>query len=123
MGKSVDNTVLDAAFDNLGAAATHMSANDTEPTTFAESVNSAIATAVMSSNDFVNADGDSSGRKTTVASKGGVNVDVTDDANHVSIVDSANSILLYVTTATSQQLTNGNTMNFQAWDIEIADPT
>jgi len=33
------------------------------------------------------------------------------------------SVLYYVTTCTSQALTSGNTVNFPAWDIEIADPS
>ncbi len=41
-------------------------------------------------------------------------------ATHVALADGTR--LLYVTTCTSQALTSGNTVNFPAWDIEIADP-
>lgn len=77
----------------------------------------------MASGDFTISDGDTSGRKVAVASKSSVNVDNTGTANHVALLDTANSVLLYVTTCTSQALTSGNTITFPTWDIEIADPS
>jgi hypothetical protein len=41
----------------------------------------------------------------------------------VAILDTVNSLLLFVTTCTSQALVSGNTVNFPAWDIEVAAPT
>ena len=35
----------------------------------------------------------------------------------------ADTTLRYVTTCSSQAVTAGNTVNFPAWDIEVADPT
>jgi hypothetical protein len=40
----------------------------------------------------------------------------------VALLDTAGSRVLYVTTATAQALTSGNTMTFESWDIEIGDP-
>jgi hypothetical protein len=79
----------------------------------------------MAGGDFTNADGDSNGRKTTAGAKSSVLIDTTGTGNHVALLDVSNTKLLYVTTCTSQALTaNGsNTVNFPAWDIEIADPT
>jgi len=122
MGKTVHNNVLDAALNIIVNSVSHMTAHDTEPTLFAHSATSAIALASMAAGDFTVADGTVDGRKVTVGSKGSINVDVTDDANHVAMVNSNDGQLLYVTTATSQSLTSGNTMNFQSWEIEIADP-
>jgi hypothetical protein len=50
-------------------------------------------------------------------------IDTSGTAAYIALVDGTR--LLYVTTCTSQVLTaNGsNTVNFPAWDVEIADPT
>jgi|SRR6185369_11509816 len=122
MAKSVADSVLDGAFDILDQA-TIMTACSAEPTTRTEAVTTfALADVAMTPNtDFTKANGDTSGRKCTVAAKSGVTVDSSGTANHVALCDG--STLLYVTTCTSQALTAANTMNFPAWKIEIADPT
>lgn len=121
MAKSVSDAVLDAALDAV-AGANLMIACSAEPTTRTEAVTTyALADVAVSGVDFTNANGDTSGRKATVASKSGVTVDATGTANHIALVDGTN--LLYVTTCTSQALTSGNTVDFPAWDIEIADPS
>ena len=60
-------------------------------------------------------------RKVTVAAKSTVTIDNTGTALFVALTDGTN--LLYVTTCTSQALTAAGTVDFPAWDIEIADPT
>ena len=61
----------------------------------------------------------------SVAAKTGVLIDTSGTATHVALVDVTGTLLDVVTTCTSQALTaNGsNTVNFPAFDIEIADPT
>lgn len=122
MAKSVHNDVLDGAFDVLDQADL-MTVCNAEPTTRTEAVATfKLADVAMTPNtDFTKADGDTSGRKCTVAAKSGVAVDTSGTANHVALVDATR--LLYVTTCTSQALTSGNTVNFPAWKVEIADPT
>lgn len=121
MAASVHDDVLDGAFDVVDQA-NLMIACSAEPTTRAEAVTTyALADIAMTVNtDYTKANGDTSGRKVTVAAKSTVTVDVTGTATHVALVDGTR--LLYVTTCTSQALTSGNTVNFPAWDIEIADP-
>ena len=121
MGASVHNDILDAAFDVVDQS-NLMIACSAEPTTRAEAVTTyALADVAMTVNpDYTKADGDTSGRKVTVAAKSSVTVDTTGTATHVALVDGTR--LLYVTTCTSQALTAANTVNFPAWDIEIADP-
>lgn len=126
MAKSVHNDVLDGALNIVKNNATRMTVCSDEPTTYAEgNATYALADVTVASGDFTNADGDTSGRKTTVGAKSGVLIDTSGTATHVALLDVTNSKLLYVTTCTSQALTaNGsNTVNFPAWDIEIADPT
>jgi hypothetical protein len=122
MAKSVHDTVLDGAFQVLDAG-NIMTACNAEPTTRTQAVTTfALADVALTPvTDFTLANGDTSGRKCTIAAKSAVPVDTTGTATHVAICDGTN--LLYVTTCTSQALTSGNTVNFPAWDIEIADPT
>jgi hypothetical protein len=124
MAKTVHDDVLDGAFDVLDQA-NLMIACSAQPTSRTEAVTTyALADVAMTVNtDYTKANGDISGRKVTVAAKSTVLIDTSGTATHVALVDGTR--LLYVTTCTSQALTaNGsNTVNFPAWDIEIADPT
>lgn len=122
MAKSVHNDVLDGAFDILDQADL-MTVCNAEPTTRTEAITTfKLADVAMTPNtDYVKADGDVSGRKVTMAAKSAVPVDSSGTATHVALVDGTR--LLYVTTCTSQALTAGNTVNFPAWKVEIADPT
>lgn len=81
-----------------------------------------LSAVAMVTGDFTIADGDTSGRKVSVAQKTGVSIHTTGTADHVALVDSAAKVLQLVTTATAQGLTSGNTMTFNAFDDEIADP-
>lgn len=122
MAKAVHDDVLDAAFDVVDQS-NIMTACSAQPTTRAEAVTTfALADAAMTINtDYTKANGDTSGRKVTVAAKSAITVDASGTATHIALCDGTR--LLYVTTCTSQALTSGNTVNFPSWDIEIADPT
>lgn len=124
MAKTVHDDVLDGAFDVLDQA-NLMIACSAQPTSRTEAVTTyALADVAMTVNtDYTKANGDVSGRKVTVAAKSAVLIDTSGTATHVALVDGTR--LLYVTTCTSQALTANasNTVNFPAWDIEIADPT
>jgi hypothetical protein len=103
-----------------------MTACSAQPTTYAEgNATYALADVTMAATDYTLANGDTSGRKVTSAAKSSVLIDTSGTATHVALLDVTNSKLLYVTTCASQALTaNGsNTVNFPAFDIEIADPT
>jgi predicted methyltransferase len=125
MAKIVADRVLDGALNIIKNNDTRMVACSSQPTTFTEAnATFALADVTMANGDFTVANGDVSGRKVTIAAKSGVLIDTTGTATHVALLDVTNSLLDYVTTCTSQSLTaNGaNTVNFPAWDIEIADP-
>ena len=123
MAKAVPDAMLDAAFDWLDQADKQVVCS-AQPTTYSEAVTTyALADVAMTVNtDYTKANGDTSGRKCTVAAKSGVTVDATGTATHLALVSTGDSTLRYVTTCTSQALTAGNTVNIPAWDIEIADP-
>lgn len=125
MAKATPDAVLDKILDEI-ATATRMIACSAQPTTYTEAnATYALADVTIDSSDFSKASGDLSGRKVTIAAQNGALIDATGTATHVALVRVADSTLLYVTTCTSQALTaNGsNTVNFPAWDIEIADPS
>lgn len=61
------------------------------------------------------------GRKVTMTAKSNVAVDATGDATCIALIDG--SSLIYVTTCTTQTLTQGNTVNIPAWKIQLGDPT
>lgn len=125
MVKKVDNSVLDAALNEIKMKCDLMSVCSAEPATF-ETAHiegcDVLGNVAMSATDFTITDGDISGRKVAVALKPSVNVDHTGSASHIALLDTENSTLLYVTTCTTQSLTSGNTVTFPTWDIEIADP-
>lgn len=124
MGKSTHDDFFDAALNVLKNNVTRQVACSAEPTSYAEAnVTYALADVTLEAGDFTLADGDLSGRKVTVGAKATVTIDASDDATHVALLDVANTKLLYVTTCVSTALTAGQTVNFGAWDIEIADPT
>jgi hypothetical protein len=121
MGKSVNNDVLDASHDET-ALADIMTVCSAEPTTRTEAITTfKLADVAMTpGTDYTKADGDTSGRKVTVAAKSAVPVDFSGTATHVALCDATR--LLRVTTCTPQALTSGNTVNIPAHKYELADP-
>jgi hypothetical protein len=120
MAKKCADSVIDAALDKV-AEATSLIALAAEPADRAAAISGALATATMDSGDYTNADGDTNGRKVTVAAQSGISVTASGTATHAALIDGTE--LLYVTEITSQALTSGNTVSFPAFDIEISDPT
>lgn len=122
MAKQAPDATIDASLDYI-AGSNVMVACSGEPANYAGLAAVSLADVAMAGGDFTKANGDSSGRKLTMAAKNGVAVDNNGTATHVALANTATSTLRYVTTCTSQALTTGSTVNFPAWKIEIADPT
>jgi len=121
MAKFASDAVLDALLDKVATGVT-LTVCSAQPTSYAEATSTyKLADVTIDGSDFTKNDGDVSGRKVTVAEQEDVDVDSTGTATHVAICDG--SVLLYVTTCTSQALTSGNTVTVPAWDIEVADPS
>ncbi len=128
MGKFANDLVMDAALDNIIAAGnlagSLLCVCAGQPTTYASAVAQGaqmLARHKVSTGDFTKADGDANGRKVTIAQQTSIPVSASGGANHVVLV--TGSTIHYITTATSQTLTAGNTLTINAFDIEIADPT
>jgi len=124
MGKWQNDTMLDQALNWIKSNATKMIVCSAQPTTYSEAVNSyKLADVSITSADFTGpADGDASGRKLTVNAQNSVSIDATGSAQHIALVKDTSSLLLYVTTCTTQSLTAGGKVNIPAWDIELSDP-
>lgn len=124
MAKSVHNDVLDAALDEA-ATSINLTVCSAEPANYAGIAAVTLATVTLTAGDgngdYTVADGDTSGRKLTVAQQASISITTTGTATHVCLDDGVT--LQYVTTCTSQGLTATGTVTVPAWDIEIADPT
>lgn len=127
MAKAQSDTIYDAGTHAyVRVRTTRITVCSTQPSTYAAAFNttSAILLAkgsTITSTAFTLADGDTSGRKITPAAQNGISVIRSGTAAHVAWVGSTQSILLLVTTCTTQALTAGNTVNVPAHDFEIRD--
>lgn len=123
MAKAIPDAVLDLLLAGI-AAGTRLVVCSGQPANFAGIAAVALAdvalTAGNGNGDFTIANGDTSGRKLTVAQQANIAIDSSGDATHVSIDDGTN--LLAVTTCSTQTLTSGGTVTVPAFDIEVSDP-
>tara|TARA_Y100000593_G_C4294458_1_gene329894 strand:- start:1375 stop:1755 length:381 start_codon:yes stop_codon:yes gene_type:complete len=126
MAKSIANAVLDAALNHVADNGSVMHVCSQEPTDYTQASSTYkladVALSVGDGNgDYTVADGDSGGRKLTVAEQSSVTVDTTGTATHIAIC--SGSALLLVTTCTSQAITSGNTITIPSFNETIGDPT
>lgn len=127
MAKWASDAVMDAALAYVDDC-TLLTVCSAQPTTYAEASSTykladIALTAGAGNGDYTLANGDTNGRKLTVAQQADVDIDDSGTATHVALSISGSSTLVYVTTCTSQALTAGGTVTVPAWDIEIADPS
>jgi hypothetical protein len=122
MAKWQDDIILDTALNYVKNNVTQESVCSAQPTTYAEATSTyklALKTGLTSGSFTGPANGDTNGRKLTVNQQASINVDTGGSATHVALC--SGSVLLYVTTCTTQVLTSGNTVTVPNWDIEISD--
>lgn len=93
--KTVHDDVLDAALDVIGTDCDKITICSQAPTTYTEG-NATYALGDATPSFTGPANGDVSGRKITVDAVNGADVDASGNANHVALLDTANSKLLYV---------------------------
>lgn len=124
MGKVSPNQILDAALDEI-ATSTRMGVCSAEPANFAGIAAVLLAnvtvTAGDGNGDFTVGDGDTNGRKVAMTQQADVPIDTSGTATHVTLDDGTD--LQYVTTCTSQAITDTGTVTIPTWDVEFADPT
>ena len=124
MAKFASDNILDGLLDRV-AVTTVLRVCSSQPADFAAAVTATLASVAMQGADFTKANGDTSGRKVTVAQQSAISISASGTATHVVLTkeDVSPSLLEYGTTCTSQALTSGGTVTVPAWDIEVADPT
>lgn len=133
MAKRCSTALLDKTLDAIKTGSgvvgpcNRMVVCSAEPTTYTEAnATYMLANVTMAGADFTIANGDGAGntpRKVTSGAKSSITVTNSGTATHVAWIDTTNSVLLEVTTCTSQALTSGNTVNIPAWKMELGAPT
>lgn len=130
MARSADNDVLDDGLDAMKAAvdavAGTMVVCEGEPTTYSHASQNkgtgdgkVLATVT---NPTITIADDTSGRKATLTAETGVTIDISGTADHIALTDGS-AKLWFVTTATSQALVAGGTVDIPAWKVNVKDPT
>lgn len=116
-----DDAVLDAALDVI-ATGTALHICSGTPTDRATVLASSLATVALDAGDFAKANGDTNGRKVTVAAQAGVPVTTSGTALHYCVIDATRLLARTEVDATSPDLTSGSTTDIPAVDFEIGDP-
>lgn len=124
MAKWSNDTGLDAALSWF-AGSTVLHVCTSQPANYAAIAAASVGSVVLDSGDFAHADGDTSGRKLTIAAQ---SITAASASNagatlHAVLASTGDSTLRYVTTIPSQAITSGNPINVGSWKIEIADPS
>ena len=120
MGKFQSDTMLDAALDDISGNVVEYYVTTAEPANYA-GIAAVALTGAASPSFQANQDGDVSGRKLEIDQELAITITASGDATH--IVMASATVLYYVTTSTTQTLTNGGTVDVPAWKIEMADVT
>lgn len=127
MTKFVLDAALDAYLAYIADLGDKLIICSTAPTTFTEAnvtynLGAVTLTEGGGNGDYTIGNGDTNGRKLTVAQQTGISVTASATATHIAIVDSVGSVLLVVTSlSSSQAVTSGNTATVNAFDLEVAD--
>lgn len=119
MAKVVSDGFMDGGLDDYIGSVT-LSVCTAEPANQAAIAGLALATHTLTGGDWSKADGDTSGRKATMAQQADISVTTTGTATHIAVDDGTD---FAATTCTSTALTSGGTVTVNAFDREIQDPT
>ena len=119
MAKNIPDAIIDLMLTQAEGTEIHIC--DSEPANFA-----AIAGVMLAEQTIVGAyqkaNGDVSGRKNTLPAQSAMPITTSGTATHVAVSDGTSTLKL-VTTCTNQALTSGGTVDTNAFDHEIGDPT
>lgn len=127
MGKLIPDSIIDGMLDTIADGVDRIDICKDTPTNYStattagtHSLGSVAVTTGDGNGDWTIANGDTSGRKLTLAEQTGVSIGNTGTATHIAGTDGS-SVLYFVTTCTSQAVTSGNTATINTFDIEISD--
>ena len=116
-----DNTVIDAALNQI-ATATALHITSGTPATRADVLTNSLATVAVDAGDYTIGDGDVDGRKVTVAAQNGVAVSTSGTPAHYCLIDGTTLLARTTVDPSSPDLTSGSTVDIPAVDFEIGDP-
>jgi hypothetical protein len=124
MAKATPDAVLDTMLEAI-ATADILYVCSGQPANYAGIAAVALADIALTpgdgNGDFTIGNGDTSGRKVAIAQQADVDIDTSGTATHIALAEGGDT-LIYVTTCTSQALTDTGTVTVPAWDVEILDP-
>ena len=120
MGKAIPDAILDLMLAQPEGTNIHVCS--AEPTTYTEAVTT-FSLATDSVGSYIKAAGTPSGRQNTQAGTTPTSIANTGTGNHVAITTTAGGVLELVTTATSQALTSGGTVDIGSFIHTVIDPT
>ena len=122
MGKRVPLVRIDAMLQLVEGDQLHLCT--AEPTTFLEATTTFnLATFTVVGGNYTLANGDTSGRKNTLAALSGASITSTGTSTHAALTTISGSVLERVTTTNSQLLTSGGTVDVSTHDHEIQQVT
>lgn len=134
MAKTVPDFVYDAALDRVADQHNQLVLCEGQPSSYASATTnkgsggkklaSRNLTLGDGNGDYTIANGDTSGRKLTIAAQTSVTVAVAGAYNHLAVVNTSGSELGPVTTATTASVTTSLLVNLGSFDLmEILDPS
>lgn len=123
MAAYIDDTVLDAALNQIKNNAENLYICSTQPTTFVQA-SATYKLGTKAAPAFTGpANGDTSGRKLTVSAISGGTVSAGGSAGFFAITDDSASVLLVAGPLNAAQtVAAGNTFSLTTFDIELPDP-
>ena len=117
----VNDDVLDAALSEVKDNATFQHLCSQDPTSYAEVGTYSLANGSVTGTDFSIQNGDTSGRKLSIAEKTNGTITANGDGTYIAIVDGSRLLSVKPTTSTVSVTTSG-TATFEARDVmEISD--
>jgi len=120
MAKNIPDSKLDLMLAEVEGTNIHVCS--AQPTTFTEATTT-FNLASDSVGSYTKANGSPDGRQNTQAGTTGTSITSTGTADHVAITTTTGSVLELVTTATSQALTSGGTVDIGSFVHTLRDPT
>lgn len=121
MARTVHPTVLDAALAVL-AAADSMVVMAKMPKDYEAALANRLAEVPLSAANFSIENGVGSHRQLRVTAPGLWRAQVSGMAEHIALLDSANSRLVYATNCAPQSLIAGQNLQVMAWHVAIGAP-
>lgn len=119
MTKYVNDIVLDAPIDKIITDGDLVLLFDVYSEVYATLNTNKLGSYVPT---ITKANGDVSGRKGTLAASTAVSIIANGNFNHYAVVDTVNSVVLYIGDGTVKALNTGDTVDTPVADIEFSDP-